>query len=150
MWRLGLVLCLTIAGLPGEVRRDIEYGRAGGVSLRLDAGVPEGAGPFPVVLIVHGGGWSGGDKAADHTALFQPLTDSKFVWFSVNYRLAPENRWPACYEDVKTALGWVRAHAAEYHGDPKRIAILGYSVGGQLASLVTVRSAPEERPQAVV
>src|ERR1700677_1521342 len=81
-----------------NLQRDIEYGTAAGKSLNLDAYVPPGAGPFPVAIIVHGGGWSGGDKGRDITVLFGPLSDAKFVWFSINYRLSPKYQWPACYD----------------------------------------------------
>jgi acetyl esterase/lipase len=70
----------------------------------LDASAPEGNGPFPVAIIVHGGGWSGGDKKTDRTPLFAPLAEAKFAWFSINYRLAPDHKWPACLEDVRTAI----------------------------------------------
>jgi alpha-L-fucosidase 2 len=63
------------------------------------------------------------------------LTDAHFVWFSINYRLAPANRWPACFEDVQTAIKWVKVHASEYKGDPNRIVLFGHSAGGHLAFL---------------
>ena len=69
--------------------RDIEYGEAAGVRLTLDAHVPDGAGPFPTAILVHGGGWVAGDKEQYITYIFQPLSDAGFAWFSVNYRLAP-------------------------------------------------------------
>src|SRR5690348_13571078 len=103
--------CLSVAA--AEVKSDIEYGRAGDVSLKLDASIPDGEGAFPIVIIIHGGGWGSGDKATDIMPLFQPLTDAKFTWFSINYRLAPAHRWPACLEDVNAAIAWVKAHAAE-------------------------------------
>jgi pectinesterase len=119
-------------------RLDIPYGEAGGEKLLLDAHVPAGEGKFPVVLIVHGGGWMAGDKRTDIVPVFAPVA-TNFTWFTINYRLAPTNRWPACYDDVQTAIGWVRAHAAEYKGDPNRIALLGYSAGGQLVTLAGTR-----------
>ncbi len=117
---------------------DIQYGEAGGQKLLLDAHVPAGTGKFPVVLIVHGGGWMAGDKETDIVPVFAPFA-TNFCWFTINYRLAPTNRWPACYEDVQTAIRWVKAHAAEYKGDPKRLALLGYSAGGQLVTLAGTR-----------
>lgn len=117
---------------------DVEYGEAGGQKLLLDAHVPAGEGKFPIVLIVHGGGWMAGDKATDIVPVFAPFA-TNFCWFSINYRLAPTNRWPACYEDVQTAIRWVKAHAAEYKGDPNRIALLGYSAGGHLVTLAGAR-----------
>jgi acetyl esterase/lipase len=144
-----LVSCLCIAALTctAAVKPDIEYGTAAGESLRLDASTPEGPGPFPIVILIHGGGWASGDKAKDFTDLFSPLTKNGFLWFSINYRLAPKYRWPACFEDVQTAIRWVKAHAPDYHGDPSKIALLGYSAGGQLATLAAVEAQPDTRAQ---
>jgi len=148
----------TARALDPGLHRDVEYGQAAGISLRLDASVPEGDGPFPVAILVHGGGWSGGDKAnvgsegkgADITPWFAPLTAAKFTWFSINYRLAPAHRWPACFEDVQTAIRWVKAHAGKFKGDPSRIAIFGHSAGGHLATLAGTLGEGDTRVQAVV
>jgi pectin methylesterase-like acyl-CoA thioesterase len=153
-----LGVLLMTAALHAEFRKDIEYGRAGGVSLRLDVNSPDGDGPFPIAILVHGGGWSGGDKSgsdkpgngADVSPWFAPLTAAKFTWFSINYRLAPEHRWPACFEDVQTAIRWVRAHAAEFKGDPSRIVLFGHSAGGQLVCLSAALAGEDTRVQAVV
>ncbi|MFT3831082.1 MAG: pectinesterase family protein [Opitutaceae bacterium] len=152
------VVALAASSGRAEIRRDVEYGTAAGVALRLDANIPDGDGPFPVAILVHGGGWSGGDKAgsdkpgngADITPWFAPLTESKFTWFSINYRLAPEHRWPACIDDVVTAIRWVKAHAAEFKGDPARIALFGHSAGGQLVCLAALDAADDLRVQSVV
>jgi len=141
---------LSCSGVIAEDKTDIEYGKAGGERLLLDAHVPDGAGPFPVVVIVHGGGWTGGDKQKDITLLFEQLNKANFTWFSVNYRLAPANRWPACFEDVQAAIRWVKTHAAEYKGDPQRIALIGYSAGGQLACQAVVLAKDDTRVQSVV
>ena len=137
---------------------DIEYGRAGGEKLLLDVSVPAGQGPFPVAILVHGGGWSSGDKAGsdqpgngrDISAWFAPLTEARFAWFSINYRQAPKNRWPACFEDVQTAIRWVKAHAATYKGDPSHIVLFGHSAGGHLVCLAATVVDESIRVQAVV
>ena len=136
---------------------DLEYGQAGGEKLLLDVSVPVGGGPHPVAILVHGGGWSRGDKfrvpsgdSADITPMFAPLTAAKFTWFSINYRHAPQHRWPACLEDVQTAIRWVKAHAAEFNGDPARIALFGHSAGGHLVCLVATLADDSVRVQAVV
>jgi alpha-L-fucosidase 2 len=159
--RIALALFLITAAVraiePG-LHRDIEYGQAAGVSLRLDASVPEGDGPFPVAILVHGGGWNSGDKAnvgsegksADITPWFAPLTAAKFTWLSINYRLAPAHRWPACFEDVQTAIRWAKAHAKEFRADPARIVIFGHSAGGHLATLAGTLGEGDTRVQAVV
>jgi len=128
---------------------NLPYGTANGETLLLDAHVPVGPGPFPVVLIIHGGGWSGGDKANDIVPVFGPVA-TNFTWFTIAYRLAPTNRWPACRDDVRTAIRWVKQHAAEYKGDPRRIALMGYSAGGQLATLTGLTPDTDTAVQAVV
>ena len=130
-------------------RLNIEYGEAGGEKLFLDAHVPEGEGKFPVAIIVHGGGWTSGDKETDIVPVFAPVA-TNFTWFIINYRLAPTNRWPACFEDVQTAVRWVKQHAAKFKGDPSRIALLGYSAGGQLALLAAMTATNGATVQAVV
>ncbi len=153
-----LFLALAALCSAAEVKKDIEYGTTDGVSLKLDASIPEGDGPFPVVILIHGGGWGSGDKAgsdkpgsgSDITPWFEPVTQGKFTWFSINYRLAPQYHWPACFDDVEMAIRWVKAHAAEYKGDPRRIALFGHSSGGHLATLAGLVRTPDLRVQAVV
>jgi alpha-L-fucosidase 2 len=151
---LFLAACLLVALSAGargdQTKTDLEYGRAGGQRLLLDMGIPNGPGPFPVAVIVHGGGWASGDKASDITPLFPALTDAGILWVSIDYRLAPQNRWPDCFDDVRTAIRWVKAHAAEYGGDPDRIGLIGYSAGAHLACLAATTAGPDTRVQAVV
>src|SRR3954453_8729817 len=97
---------------------DIEYGTAAGESLKLDAYVPDGAGSFPAVILVHGGGWNAGDKSGGPkkgymAPMHEPLQQAGFAWFSINYRLAPKQPYPACIDDVETAIRWVKANAAK-------------------------------------
>ncbi|RPI59079.1 MAG: alpha/beta hydrolase [Planctomycetaceae bacterium] len=153
MKKAGFILVLLLSFFTialAQVQSDIEYGKVGDETLLLDVSSPNGDGPFPIALIVHGGGWTRGDKQGDEKVLFGPLTDANFVWFSINYRLAPKNRWPGCFEDVKTAVKWVKANAGKYKGDPNRIAIFGYSAGGQLASLAAVTADKDTAVQALV
>ena len=133
-----------------ERRSDIEYANVDGESLKLDANIPAGEGPFPVVILIHGGGWGGGDKAREHVPPVTPLINEDFTWFSINYRLAPSHRWPVCSDDVRTAIRWVKEHAADFKGDPKRIALVGYSAGGHLAAYVATTADDATRPQALV
>jgi len=132
---LATVACLSLFSFAkAELKRDIEFGKAGDVSLTLDAFTPEGDGPFPTCILVHGGGWTKGDKTTFIKPLFEPLSKAGFTWFTINYRLAPLHQWPACADDVATAIAWVREHAAEYKVDPKRIILIGESAGGHLVS----------------
>jgi acetyl esterase len=135
--------------MPG-LQQDIEFAKAGDVSLTLDAFVPEGAGPFATCILVHGGGFTKGDKHSFIKPLFEPLSKAGFTWFTINYRLAPQHAWPACAEDVASAIKWVKAHAAEYKVDPKRIALIGESAGGHLVSWAGVMGAGDTRVAAVV
>ncbi len=130
-------------------RYDICYREADGEKLLLDAHVPPGQGKFPVLLFVHGGGWMTWDKETDIVPVFAPVA-TNFTWFTINYRLAPTNRWPACFDDVETAIRWVKAHAAEYKGDPNRLALVGYSAGGHLVTLAGTHAAAATQVQAVV
>jgi alpha-L-fucosidase 2 len=134
----------------GANRTNLVYGEAGGEKLLLDAHVPDGDGPFPIAIIVHGDGWISGDRRHEISEMFGPLTRSNFTWFSIEYRLAPTNRWPACFQDVETAVRWVKAHGAEYKGDPKRIALIGYSAGGHLVTFAGTHPRHGARVQAVV
>jgi acetyl esterase/lipase len=147
-------MALTLFGnaVRAELKTNIVYGTSGSETLRLDANVPDGTGPFPVVIAIHGGGWSAGDKSGkgDFVPILKLLTADQITWFSPDYRLAPTNRWPACFDDVQTSIRWVKAHATEYKGDPNRIALLGYSAGGHLACLAATLAAPDIQVQAVV
>src|SRR4051812_50160059 len=107
--------------------KDIEYEKVEGIALTLDVHVPEGSGPFPAAILVHGGGWVAGDKQQYITYIFQPLSDAGFAWFSINYRLAPQFKFPADADDVESAIRFVKANAATYKVDPKRIALIGES-----------------------
>jgi acetyl esterase len=137
------------APIPG-LKQDIEFAKVGDVSLTLDAFVPEGEGPFAACILVHGGGFTKGDKQTFITPIFEPLAKAGFAWFTINYRLAPHHAWPACAEDVATAIKWVKAHAVEYKVDVNRIALIGESAGGHLVSWAGVTGEGETRVAAVV
>ena len=132
------------------VRKDLEYSRAGGESLRLDACVPNGKGPFPAVILVHGGGWTSGDKSTGVDPLFGPLSKSGIGWFSINYRLPPKHRYPASVEDVEAAIRWLKKHASEFNVDPQRVALLGESAGGHLVAMAVVRAQDDTRVAAAI
>ncbi|HEY0888997.1 MAG TPA: alpha/beta hydrolase [Nocardioides sp.] len=105
---------------------------------RMRIHTPPGAGPKPVVVNFHGGGWCIGTPEqsgwfASHVA---ELTGAIVV--SPTYRLAPEHPYPAATDDAWAAFEWVRAHAAELGGDPRRMAVTGDSAGGNLASVVAL------------
>jgi alpha-L-fucosidase 2 len=135
--------------LPG-LRENIEFAKVGADSLTLDAYVPEGKGPFPTCILVHGGGFTRGDKQTFITPLFAPLANAGFTWFTINYRLAPQHRWPACADDVASAIRWVRRHASDYKVDSRRIALIGESAGGHLVSWAGTQAKDDTAVAAVV
>jgi acetyl esterase len=157
MKRLLLSVLLLAGGATAHatLTKDIEYANVDGVSLRLDAFVPDGKGPFPAVIMVHGGGWNTGDKSGGRSkALMAPMDDplsaAGFAWFEINYRLLPKYPYPACIDDLETAIRWVKAHADEYHLDPDRIALAGESAGGHMVDLAAARADKSTRVNAVV
>ena len=106
---------------------------------RADSG---GAGR-PAILAIHGGAWRGGDKAWGEE-FADELCPRGYVVFSINYRRSsgPNGTWPAQIEDVQKALRYVRANAARFGIDPERIASLGMSAGGHLATMAALRDDP--------
>jgi acetyl esterase len=131
-------------------RKDVEYGRPDGKPLLLDLHIPDGAGPFPAAILVHGGGFDQGSKSTNVRPLFEPLADAGFAWFSIDYRMAPEFRFPQANADLETAIRWVKANAGEYHVNPSKIAIIGESAGGLLVNYLGTHETSGTRVQAVV
>ena len=134
-----------------DLKTDVQYAVVDGVSLRLDASIPDGIQNAPGVIIVHGGAWVAGDRKIDVAPLFQPLTDAGFAWFSIDYRLATNlTQFGVAIEDVESAVRFVKTHAAEFHVDPNKIAFVGESAGGQLAAMAALRGGPDVSVKAVV
>jgi acetyl esterase/lipase len=116
--------------------RDLAYA-AVSEAHKLDLYLPERRGPFPVVLIIHGGAFMFGDKSHDiSTAGTDQLLARGYAVANVNYRLSGEAKAPAQVHDVKTAVRWLRTHAGEYDLDPDRIGAWGSSAGANLAALL--------------
>ncbi len=114
--------------------RDWTYAEVDGEKLTLDAWWPHGAGPWPMVIWVHGGGWRAGFKElGEYTA--RKIAAEGYVVLNINYRLAPEHPFPAGIEDCLGAIVWAKREAARFNGDPNRVAIAGESAGGNLAAL---------------
>jgi acetyl esterase len=145
-----LFLAALFIPLYGAIQQDIEYKNVDDRALTLDASVPEGKGPFPAVILVHGGSWGHGDKRSYVTPLFDPLTAARYVWFSIDYRQTPEFQFPAQTDDLISAIEWVRAHADEYKVDTSRLALIGESAGGQMVAYVGARYGQELGIAAVV
>ncbi|MCW2857364.1 MAG: alpha/beta hydrolase [Marmoricola sp.] len=125
---------------PGvEVIRNINY-RDGGSRARLDIYRPAGVdlANAPVLVQVHGGGWTIGDKGQQGLLLMNRMAARGWVCVAMNYRLAPKNPFPAQIIDVKKALAWTRENIESYGGDPSYLVITGGSAGGHLAALAAL------------
>jgi alpha-L-fucosidase 2 len=133
-----------------EEKLDLIYGTATGEDLKLDLSVPDGSGPFPVCILVHGGGFKNGDKQKYIKPLFAPLNKAEYAWVSINYRLAPAHKYPCSVEDLETAIRWVKTHASEYRFDPARVVLIGESAGGYLVNMVGAQNHEETRVAAIV
>jgi acetyl esterase/lipase len=125
---------------PGvEIIRDINY-RDGGSRARLDIYRPEGVdlSNAPVLIQIHGGGWTIGDKSQQGLILMNRMAARGWVCVAINYRLAPKNPFPAQIVDVKRAIAWTRENIASYGGDPSYLVLTGGSAGGHLSALAAV------------
>jgi alpha-L-fucosidase 2 len=147
---LATAACGLVVSAAPINRTDVEYGRPGGHALLLDLHIPDGPGPFPTAILVHGGGFDQGSKSTNVRPLFEPLADAGFAWFSIDYRMAPEFRFPESIADLDSAIRWVKANAAAYRVDTTRIAIIGESAGGFLVNYQATHEQHETTIQAVV
>ena len=148
-----LALCVCPAFLPAadpeppyKIEKGIAYAKPGGEKLYLDIAIPQGEGPFPCVVMLHGGAWIGGsrrqftvgdkDKDGKPTPSWIELAAQKgYVAAAVSYRLAPKNKFPAMIEDARAAVRFLRANAKTYKIDPDKFAAMGFSAGAHLSLL---------------
>ncbi|MES2521777.1 MAG: alpha/beta hydrolase [Gemmatimonadota bacterium] len=151
------LLASACTSAPYEVREGLSYDPAIGYEGTFDLYEPvadSARTDRPAVLAIHGGAWRGGDKAWGEQ-FADELCPHGYVVFSINYRRAgePGTAWPAQIEDVQKALRYIRANARQFRIDPARIASLGMSAGGHLATMVALRddpAGPEGRVRAAV
>jgi acetyl esterase/lipase len=137
---------LVVPGLAWLGRRrgvervaNVVYATVAGRDLKLDVYRPTPRrSNCPVLVEIHGGGWMAGDRRLEARPLIARMAERGWVCVSVDYRLSPRATWPDHIVDVKTALAWVRAHVAEYGGDPDFVAVTGGSSGGHLAALAAL------------
>ena len=122
---------------------DVVYTKAGETELKLDVAKPaEGDGPFPGVLVIHGGGWRGGNKA-DVRPILDEFAKRGYVAISPQYRFCPKDHFPAQVHDVKAAVRWLKAHAKDYKVDAGHIGAIGFSAGAHLSMMLGVTSASD-------
>jgi acetyl esterase len=114
---------VRVEGCPAEVTADVI--------------VPEGAGPWPVLVYLHGGGWICGSPTT-HRKLAHRFAESGHVVFNVDYRMAPEHPFPTPFEDCVEAIRWAARVAEAYGGDAARLAVGGDSAGGNLSAAAAI------------
>lgn len=137
-------------GLPPrvEVKRDIPYAGTDNYRQKLNLYLPRdrdrSAKPLPLVVYIHGGAWMGGDRRGGAGFLGGLVASGDYAGASVGYRLSGEAQWPAQAHDVKAAIRWLRAHAADYGFDPNRIAVMGDSAGGHLVAFLGTSGGAKE------
>lgn len=130
---------LGILPAAGAVYSAQTYCTVNGEDLIFDIHYPQdlGSGPFPLVVYVHGGAWTIGDRRGGAGSVFKAaLLEAGYAYAAINYRLAPTNIFPAQIEDVKCAIRYFRANAESLGIDSDRIAALGGSAGGHLVALL--------------
>lgn len=150
---VALVAALALSGCTGprllntltanpdretEVIRDIAYGEH--ARQKLDIYRPSGAGPYPVLVYYHGGGWEKGSKD-EYAFVGKRFAAEGYLTAMVNYRLTPEGAYPVFMQDAAKAMAYMHEHAADYGGDRERFFTSGHSAGGYIAVMIAV--APE-------
>ena len=132
---LALLFTTSAFAVTPEVHRDLFYTEAKDKLQSLDVYSPPDGKDHPVIVWIHGGGWSKGDKASLQQKP-QAFVDKGFVLVSVNYRLMPAVTLKNIMADLAQSVHWVRDHAAEHRGDPNSLIIMGHSAGAHLAALL--------------
>lgn len=133
--------------VPGVTHNDRSIpGASGSIPARIYT--PAGNGPFPVIVYFHGGGWVIGNKEVYDGGARGISKQANAIVISVDYRLAPENKFPASWDDSFAAYQWALQNAASIKGDPKRMALAGESAGGGLAvaTAIAARDAKVQMP----
>nr|MCU0491380.1 alpha/beta hydrolase [Chloroflexaceae bacterium] len=136
-----LLLTEVVAGVPLPDMRPqtLTYSSANGQNLQLDLFQPPAAnGPAPCVIVIHGGSWQSGERG-EFPQLNRYLAARGYAVASISYRLAPTNPFPAAYDDVQAAIGYLQANAAALGIDANQLVLLGRSAGAQLALLAGYR-----------
>lgn len=121
---------------------DVEFRRIPTRTLMARIYQPQGPGPFPVILDLHGGAWNDKDRFAN-VPMDENIAASGVLIVAVDLRLAPEAPYPASVQDANYAVRWLKAHAKEWNGDASAVGVIGSSTGGHLAELLALRPRDE-------
>jgi acetyl esterase len=141
-----LELTEMVESEPVAETQDFEIEGPGG-PIPVRAYIPGEEGPYPILVYYHGGGWVIGDIETHDNVCSALCNRAEVVVLSVDYRLAPENPFPAALEDAYAALEWATTYGDEISGDPDRVAIGGDSAGGNLSTGVTLMADDEDGPE---
>ena len=117
----------------GNFLTKVEISKKEDHSLTTDIHVPEGEGPFPILVYFHGGGWISGSPKS-HRKICHRFAEAGFLVFNVDYALAPENPFPQGFDECCESVRWVVANAEKYKGDSNRLSVGGDSAGGNLTA----------------
>ena len=122
-----------------EVREhDQEYLNVGGVTRQVRIYQPEGRGPFPMLLSIHGGAWTGGDHT-DYASTNKPLAATGLVVAAIGQRVGADFPYPVQIQDIHYGVRWLKAHAGDFNGDADAVGAIGYSSGGHTLPLAAMR-----------
>ncbi|MEZ6081964.1 MAG: alpha/beta hydrolase [Pirellulaceae bacterium] len=130
---------------PIRAERDLTFRRVAGESITADMFRPDDDASYPLVIVIHGGAWSAGNKwqVRDHA---RELAQAGFVAVAINYRLAPAHPLSEQVDDCRAGLVWAASQADQWKADATRVCLWGYSAGGHLASLLATDPQPGEPP----
>lgn len=129
-----------------EIKKNVVYASPSGEKLAMDIAMPKGEGPFPCIVMLHGGAWQLGSRREmtvrrtdlrgnTRPSWIEQAADRGYVAAAVSYRLAPKYQFPAMIEDARSAVRFLRADAKKYRIEPDKFAAMGLSAGGHLALL---------------
>jgi len=146
------VSALSLAHVPAHAanvrtptQEGLVYGVADGQQLTMDYYAPKGKGIHPIVIIIHGGGYIGGNsKNGSEAYCADFLAPAGYAVFAINYRLAPKYPYPHMVYDVERSIRYLRYSAKKWNADPNKIALVGGSAGGFLSNMVGLLNAPGE------
>lgn len=140
-----LASCSSYQGdLSFNKQEDIFYAGTKDERQQGDIFIPEGAGPFPGIVLVHGGGWKSRDRE-DMNSIAESLAENGFVVFNINYRFSPKDKHPAPIDDLQSAVIYLKANAAKFKFAPEKLGLWGYSSGGHIVSYYALTRANYEK-----
>ena len=145
--RFNRAMALTTADPPRkrpddvQVTRGVPFSKADGVPLSLDVYRPAATGTFPIVMQIYGGSWQSGAPTSQEW-FSRYFAERGYVVVAIDYRHAPEWKWPEQIVDVRTALYWISEQGGKFGGDPSRIVLVGRSAGAQLAMRLAYQEGP--------